>query len=217
LPEPITTNMQTKQAYAEWASTYDSDRNRTRDLDEVVTRKILGGLDFKSILEIGCGTGKNTLLFVQIAQQVKAFDFSEEMIAQARGKSSAANVQFTVADITQRWPVDDASIDLISCNLVLEHIDDLDHVFAETARVLANDGRFFISELHPFRQYQGTVAAFTCEDAVVKIPAFVHHISDFLYAAVANGLSLVELNEWWHSEDEGKPPRLVTFAFAKSN
>jgi len=109
--------MQTKQAYAQWASTYDSDRNRTRDLDEVVTRKVLGGLRFKSILEIGCGTGKNTLLFSQIGEQVTALDFSEEMIAQARHKSPAHNVEFTVADITQRWPVDDASIDLISCNL----------------------------------------------------------------------------------------------------
>ena len=208
--------MQTRQAYAQWASTYDSDQNRTRDLDEVVTRKILAGLRFKSILEIGCGTGKNTLLFGQIGEQVKALDFSEEMIAQARRKSSAHNVEFTVADLTQHWPIDDASIDLISCNLVLEHIADLNHVFAQTARVMVSDGRFFISELHPFRQYQGTVATFTREDAPVKIPAFVHHISDFLDAATANGLALVQLNEWWHSEDEGKPPRLVTFMLAKS-
>ena len=206
--------METRQAYAEWASTYDSDRNRTRDLDEMVTRKILAGQHFKSILEIGCGTGKNTSLFAQVGEQVQALDFSEEMIAQARAKSSAANVEFTVADITQRWPVDDGSIDLISCNLVLEHIADLNHVFAQAARVLASNGRFFISELHPFRQYQGTVATFTRQEESINIPAFVHHISDFLAAAVANGLALVQLNEWWHSEDEGKPPRLVTFMTA---
>jgi malonyl-CoA O-methyltransferase len=207
--------METRQAYAEWASTYDSDRNRTRDLDEMVTRKILAGQHFKSILEIGCGTGKNTSLFAQVGEQVQALDFSEEMIAQARAKSSAANVEFTVADITQRWPVDDGSIDLISCNLVLEHIADLSHVFAEAVRVLANNGRFFISELHPFRQYQGTVATFTRADALIKIPAFVHHISDFLNAANANRLTLTQLNEWWHEEDDGKPPRLSTFMFAR--
>jgi malonyl-CoA O-methyltransferase len=207
--------MQTRQAYAQWASTYDSDRNRTRDLDEIVTRKSLAGLRFKLILEIGCGTGKNTLLFAQIGEQVQALDFSEEMIAQARAKSSAANVEFTVADITQRWPIDDASIDLISCNLVLEHIADLSHVFAEAVRVMANNGQFFISELHPFRQYQGIVATFTREDTLVKIPAFVHHISDFLKAANANSLTLIQLNEWWHEEDDGKPPRLLTFMFAR--
>ena len=208
--------MQTKQAYAHWASTYDSDGNRTRDLDEVVTRKVLGGLRCKSILEIGCGTGKNTRLFAQIGAQVKALDFSEAMIAQAQRKSSARNVEFIVADLTQRWPVDDDSVDLISCNLVLEHIADLNRVFAEAARVLTPGGKLFVSELHPFRQYQGTVATFTRADEAIQIPAFVHHISDFLESASANGLALGQLNEWWHAEDEGKPPRLITIVFAKS-
>jgi len=212
----IQSAMKVRAGYNNWATTYDTDRNRTRDLDEMVTRKILARLRFTSILEIGCGTGKNTSLFAQIGEQVKAVDFSEEMIAQARRKSSAANVAFTVADITQHWAIDDASIDLISCNLVLEHIADLDHICAQAIRVLANNGQFFISELHPFRQYQGTVATFTREDALIKLPAFIHHISDFLNAATASGLTLVQLKEWWHSEDEGKPPRLVTFMFAKS-
>ena len=207
--------MQTKQAYAQWASTYDSDRNRTRDLDELITRKILGDLYFKSILEIGCGTGKNTALFAQIAERVQALDFSEEMIQQARRKSLAANVEFRVADITQRWPMAEGSIDLVSCNLVLEHIDDLTSIFAEAARVVTEDGKFFISELHPFRQYQGTVATFTRNEEAVKISAFVHHISDFTRAADANGLKLQQFNEWWHQEDEGKAPRLISFIFGK--
>jgi malonyl-CoA O-methyltransferase len=208
--------MQTKEAYAQWASTYDSDRNRTRDLDETVTRSVLGHLRFKSILEIGCGTGKNTSFFARIGEHVEALDFSENMIAEARRKSSATNVKFTVADITQRWPVDDASIDLVSCNLVLEHIENLRHIFAEAARVLTRKGMLFISELHPFRQYQGTVANFARDNQTIEIPAFVHHISDFINAATTSDLALVQLNEWWHDEDEGKLPRLVTFMFAKS-
>ncbi len=207
--------MQTKEAYAQWASTYDSDRNRTRDLDEIVTRKILRDLRFKSILEIGCGTGKNTSLFAQIGERVQAIDFSEDMIAQARRKASSSNVVFTVADITQRWPIDDSSIDLISCNLVLEHVADLSQVFAQAARVLTNNGRFFISELHPFRQYQGTVATFTHNETAINIPAFVHHISDFVSAGEANTLHLDRLNEWWHEEDVGKPPRLISLMFRK--
>jgi len=67
-------------------------------------------------------------------------------------------VTFAVADLTQPWPCEDQSIDLISCNLVLEHISDLSFIFAEGLRVLRDGGRFFVSELHPFRQYQGTQA-----------------------------------------------------------
>jgi ubiquinone/menaquinone biosynthesis C-methylase UbiE len=207
--------MHTKQAYAQWASTYDSDRNHTRDLDEIVTRKILAGLCCKSILEIGCGTGKNTLLFTQIGAQVKALDFSEEMIAQARRKSSAHNVEFTVADITQRWPVEDASIDLISCNLVLEHISDLPFVFSEAARVLIPGGQFFVSELHPVRQYLGVQAHFSRDQETTTIEAFVHDVTDFTSAARRNRLSLEALNEWRHEEDQGKPPRLISFMFRK--
>jgi hypothetical protein len=69
--------------------------------------------------------------------------------------------------------------------------------------------------LHPSRQYRGTVANFQRGDAQVEVTAFVHHISDFLEAAKANGLWLVELREWWHEEDVNKPPRLVSFMFEK--
>ena len=48
-----------------------------------------------------------------------------------------------------------------------------------------------------------------------EIPAFVHHISDFLDAAMANGFTLERFNEWRHEEDEDKPPRLATFLFRK--
>ena len=207
--------MKTKEAYAQWASTYDSDRNCTRDLDEVVTREILADLRFKSILEIGCGTGKNTLLFAQIGERITALDFSEEMIAQARDKSSAHNVEFIVADITQRWPVDDTSIDLVSCNLVLEHIKDLTFVFSEAARVLIPGGRFFVSELHPVRQYLGVQARFSRDQGTTKIEAFIHDVADFTSVARRNRLSLEALNEWRHEEDQAKPPRLISFMFRK--
>lgn len=208
--------MKVQQAYAEWAATYDSDHNLTRDLDRQVTQSLLQNLRVKFVLEIGCGTGKNTALLASIAKKVQAIDFSEEMLAQARDKSAFQNVTFTLADINQPWPCEDRSVDLITCNLVLEHIADLSFVFAEAARVLIKGGRLFISELHPFRQYQGTQAHFTRNDEVTEIPAFVHHISEFLAAADANNFTLSQMNEWWHEEDKGKPPRLVSFMFQKS-
>ncbi|MEX1021468.1 MAG: hypothetical protein WDZ49_17535, partial [Litorilinea sp.] len=98
-----------------------------------------------------------------------------------------------------------------------EHICDLDFVFAEAARVLAPGGYFFVSELHPFRQYAGKQARFTHEGQTLEIPAYVHHISDFLEAAAAHQLTLTRLQEWWHTEDAGKPPRLVSFLWHKAS
>jgi malonyl-CoA O-methyltransferase len=207
--------MNIQQAYSDWSATYDQDRNRTRDLDEIATRETLADLRCDSILEIGCGTGKNTTFLAQIGTHVSAIDFSAGMIEKAREKVSADHVTFAVADITRPWPEKDQSFDLVVCNLVLEHISELTHIFAQAFRVLGDEGCFFVSELHPFRQYQGTQANFQRKQETIQIPAFVHHISDFIDAGAANGLSLLRIKEWWHTEDQNKPPRLVSFVFQK--
>ena len=207
--------MKTQEAYNHWSSTYDQDRNLTRDLDRTVTRNILANLRCQSVLEMGCGTGKNTALLAEIGEEVFAFDFSQAMIEKARQKLRAGNVSFVVTDLTQRWPCKERAVDLIACNLVLEHIRDLSLIFAEADRVLVQGGRFFICELHPFRQYQGTKANFQRDQQTTEIEAFVHHFSDFTAAAADAGLSLTSVKEWWHEEDHGKPPRLVSFMFAK--
>ena len=207
--------MSVKEAYSEWSTTYDLDRNLTRDLDRLVTRQTLENIHYKSIVEIGCGTGKNTPLLAKIGERVLAIDFSQAMTDKAKEKTRADNVTFSVADITGEWPCVDQSADLIVCNLVLEHIADLSFIFSEAFRCLVKGGRFFICELHPFRQYQGTKANFRRDGETTEIQAFVHHISDFTEAATQNGLTLDAFHEWWHQEDQGKPPRLVSFIFKK--
>jgi malonyl-CoA O-methyltransferase len=207
--------MSIQDSYNEWSEIYDFNENLTRDLDEKVTRESLGNLRFRSILEIGCGTGKNTIFLARLGEQVHALDFSQGMIEKARAKASAENVRFALADLTQVWNCASAAYDLVVCNLVLEHIQDLSHIFSEAARVLERGGKFFVNELHPFRQYQGTKARFERADSTVEVEAFVHHISDFTNAASANGLKLATLNEYWHEADRGKPPRLISFLFEK--
>lgn len=208
--------MSIQNAYDEWSQTYDTDENLTRDLDQQIMQETLANQRFDSILEIGCGTGKNTAFLAQIGAQVHALDFSEGMIAKARGKVKAGNVKFSAADLTQTWPCEDAAYDLIVCNLVLEHIEDLSVIFSEAVRVLAGGGTFLINELHPFRQYESKKARFQSAAGVIEIPAFIHHISDFLNAALSNRLRLVKLNEKWHERDsQGKAPRIIAFLFEK--
>ncbi|HLF75622.1 MAG TPA: class I SAM-dependent methyltransferase [Anaerolineales bacterium] len=207
--------MNIQKAYDDWSESYDTDENLTRDLDRKVTRETLGSLHFDSILELGCGTGKNTSFLAQIGSTVQAVDFSQGMIEKAKEKVQAENVRFSIMDITQRWKFETGSFDLIVCNLVLEHIEDLSFVFSEASRTLKEKGRFFINELHPFKQYEGKKARFYRSEGRIEIPAFTHHISDLLKAAAESGLTLLRLDECWHEKDRNKPPRLVSFMFEK--
>ena len=206
--------MNIQDAYDEWSQSYDGDENLTRDLDRHVIVKTLADRRFDSILEIGCGTGKNTVFLAQIGARVHALDFSQGMLEKARQKVRAQHVTFSLADLTRRWPCEDHGYDLVVCSLVLEHIEHLSFVFSEASRVLRAGGMFLVNELHPFRQYEGKKARFEQEGSAIEVDAFVHHISDFVHAASNNGFILSDLNEWWHEQDaQARPPRLVSFIF----
>ncbi len=205
--------MDIRQAYSRWAPTYDVDRNLTRDLDHAVTEAVLAALAPTSILELGCGTGKNSSFLASIGRRVCGLDFSSGMLRQAQARLHAANILLTLADITSPWPCAAQTMDLVVCNLILEHIAQLDFIFAQARRVLQPGGHLFISELHPFRQYQGKKAVFQAAHTQIEIPAFVHHISDFWQGAEQHGLHLQRLQEWWHMDDDNAPPRLISFLF----
>jgi malonyl-CoA O-methyltransferase len=207
--------MNIEDAYSAWAASYDSDRNLTRDLDAEVTRSLVGPGPIPVVVEAGCGTGKNTSYLSQVAATVHALDFSPGMLEVARRNVPAPNVHFHQTDLSADWPVRPNYANLVSFNLVLEHIQDIAEVIQKAAAVLLPGGRLFISELHPFKQYQNSQARFVnAEGNEIKVPAFTHNISEYLGAAQASGLQLVRFDEWWHREDQKSGvPRLATFVF----
>lgn len=165
-------NIQT--AYNAWAKTYDAVRNETRDAEAAIIRQLLADASFANVIEIGCGTGKNTEWLATKATQVTAVDFSEEMLAKARAKTDRANVRFQQADITEEWRFVAQPTDLVTCSLILEHIADLGFVFRQASRALVPGGMFYIGELHPFKQYQGSKARFDNGSSVFELECYTH-------------------------------------------
>src|SRR5690348_6855462 len=96
--------MEPREAYNSWAAQYDSNENKTRDLEAISLREMLRAFRFDRCLELGCGTGKNTGWLLQISNHVTAVDFSDEMLAAARKKITAENVEFVRADLKKTWP-----------------------------------------------------------------------------------------------------------------
>lgn len=208
----------TQSAYTSWAPNYDTDVNLTRDLDREVSARMLGDKRYALTVEAACGTGKNTPFFASVSDSVLALDFSLGMLSVARQRVRETNVKFQQNDLLETWPCADEAAALVSCNLVLEHIENLQHIFNEAARVLAVGGTFFVSELHPHKQYLGSQARFVdAQHIETRIEAFVHHLSDYLHAAEAANLTLEKIEESWHPKEMGqnKPPRLISFIFRK--
>ena len=207
--------MTIETAYNSWAEHYDNNENKTRDLDIKSTMVTLSKYRFKNVLELGCGTGKNTDWLLKKAERVIGLDFSQEMLNIARNKIIDNRAEFKKADLNKEWDIDNQFADLITSSLTLEHINDLNHIFNQANQKLTENGLFFISELHPFRQYQGSRAKYELESGTVELEVFTHHITDFIDAAIANGFELLEVKEWFDEIEEKKPPRLISFVFGK--
>ena len=208
--------MNTRQAYDIWASQYDTNSNKTRDLEAIALRQTLIDFPFTHCLEIGCGTGKNTKWLLQKANGITAIDLSDEMLVKARHKIEAEHVQFIQADITEEWTFVTTQYDLITFSLVLEHIKNLDLIFKKTSAALKAGGYVYIGELHPFKQYTGTKARFDTEEGRQIVPCFNHHISDFITAAKKYGLALKDLNEFFDNNDRTNTPRILTILLQKA-
>lgn len=207
--------MSTQNLYDQWSATYDTVENKTRDLEKVACETVLSTIPFTRVLELGGGTGKNTPWLAERAEHVISVDFSPEMQSVARAKVSAANVEFRIADVRGEWDFDTLAPDLITCSLILEHVEDLDIVFTQANASLGPGGRFYICELHPFKQYEGSKARFASEDGQKVTECFKHHVTDYTGAAMANGFSVERIDEWFDAEDRTTTPRLISFLFGR--
>ncbi|MBJ2172677.1 class I SAM-dependent methyltransferase [Aureibaculum sp. A20] len=207
--------MSIEKSYNSWANQYDTNKNRTRDLDQTSTIETLSKYKFEYVLELGCGTGKNTNWLLKKAKQIIGLDFSQEMLAKAKEKIISEKVIFKKADLTKIWEIENNCVDLITSSLTLEHIKDLDHVFSEANKKLKKNGLFFISELHPFKQYSGSKARYETESGTQELEVYIHHISEYIENANSNGLKLVEIKEWFDKKNESELPRLISFIFKK--
>ena len=207
--------MSIEKAYNAWSEQYDTNENRTRDLDHIATVQTLGGYDFSSVIELGCGTGKNTMFLLNKADKIIGLDFSEEMLNKAKEKINDSRARFQKTDLNRQWNVEDEFADLITSNLVLEHINNLDFIFDKAHKKLKPNGILFICELHPFKQYAGSRARYEDENGIQFLETYTHHITEFLSTAEKNGFELMELKEWFDDMKENEIPRLISFLFKK--
>ena len=207
--------MNVEEAYKHWSAQYDTNQNKTRDLEAISLRETLNDIKFENCLEIGCGTGKNTEWLLTKGQKITAIDLSEEMLTIAREKISNDNVQLLKVDINQDWTFTTEKFDLVVCSLVLEHIENINRIFKLISEHLTKNGTVYIGELHPFKQYSGSKASFENEEGKQTVTVFTHHISEFTSLAKQKGLTISEVKEYFDDGNTTSIPRILTLKFTK--
>ena len=202
-----------KDDYNAWAYQYDNNINPTRDLDKTVTKESLSNIDFFKVLELGCGSGKNTEWLITKADKLVGLDFSKNMLDLARNKITSKKVTFINTDLNEKWPVNNNSFDLATINLTLEHIEILDHIFNSLFMKLTQGGKCFVCELHPKKQLAGSKARFEENETEIALDVFYHSELEYIDSAEKAGFNLIAKKDWYDNEKD--VPRLISFLFEK--
>lgn len=208
--------MSVQKAYDNWSQQYDTNINKTRDLEALALREMLAGIEFDSCLEIGCGTGKNTAWLMTRAKKITAVDLSAEMLAKAKQKIDSENVDFIQTNILEDWNFTSSKYNLVSFSLVLEHVEDLEPIFRKISGTIAAGGYVYVGELHPCKQYTGSKARFTTDEGEEVVSCFNHHLSDFTNAAAKHGFKIEGIREYFDDDDRNNMPRILSILFKAS-
>jgi len=106
----------------------------------------------ETVLDLGCGAGADLLIAAQMTGsdgRAIGVDMTESMLVRARESAVAmglANVDLFQSRI-ESLRVEDASVDVVISNGVIDLVPDKDAVFAEIDRVLRPGGRLQIADV----------------------------------------------------------------------
>lgn len=126
-------------------ATYGADLPTEADL------RLLGTVDGKRVLDLGCGTGHNAVVFATQGAKVIAVDPSAERLATARDRAEEAGVRVELhqAGLADLAFLRSDSVDAAISVLALATVDDLARVFRQVHRVLKPEAALVCSFPHP--------------------------------------------------------------------
>ena len=113
--------------------------------------QLLGDLESRDVLEIGCGGAQCSVAFALRGARVTALDLSAEQLkfGQALAVRHEVEVEFVEHDMGDLAPIASDSKDIVFSAFALQFVEDRTKTFREVRRVLRPGGVFVFSLDHP--------------------------------------------------------------------
>jgi 2-polyprenyl-3-methyl-5-hydroxy-6-metoxy-1,4-benzoquinol methylase len=192
-------------------------------LDELTYGRIRGlRLEGKRVLSLAGGGGWDAILFAELGAETTLFDLSARQLRTVRSlaKDRGTKLRFVQGDMRDLSKLAPGGFDLVYHHHSLVFVPDPDRVIREVARVLAPDGIYVFSTMHPvtLRMYEtwngsgwgfkqryferGPVQVknptWEFDDVKVEAPTleYGHRISDLINGVVRAKLRVEGLWEW---------------------
>jgi len=134
----------------------------------------------KDVLDLGCAGGFMAEAITDRGPRVFGIDPAQEAIAAARARADymGQDINYTVG-VGEALPYEDNRFDAVVCVDVLEHVNDLDTVIQEVARVLRPNGVFLFDTIN--RNPIARLVTITMAEDVLKIlPKGTHDPAMFI-------------------------------------
>src|SRR3954452_2934019 len=134
--------------YDAWATRYDDDLSSwSYRAPAFVAETLLSRRpDAGSVLDVGCGTGLvgRELRARGFTGRILGLDISEASLEMARDCGAYESVER--ADLQQRLPVEDHSVDAVVCVGVMTYLPEVEAVWRELARVVGPGGVVVVTQ-----------------------------------------------------------------------
>jgi 2-polyprenyl-6-hydroxyphenyl methylase / 3-demethylubiquinone-9 3-methyltransferase len=141
------------------------------------------------VVDVGCGGGLLAEEMARLGAAVVGVDPSARSIATAQAHADAAGlpIDYRVGS-GEDLPLDDACADIVYCVDVLEHVDDLDAVIKESARVLKPGGLYLFDTINRTRLSKFVMIKLSQEWAATAwMPPSLHAWDQFITPAELGG------------------------------
>jgi len=181
------------EAYRLWASSWDSSASPIVELERRYLSPWLQDLQGKTLVDVGCGTGRWMSHGRQAGARTLGVDLSLEMLQQASFKPGLHG-RLAVADMTA-LPLRESFADVVLCALSLGHCQDMEGVLAGLLRLPHPGGHVIISDFHPNAIRDGWKRTFCCGEETLEIESYPYQVETLLAQAHASGYSLEQLLE----------------------